>query len=46
MEIERESARQRVLERGSDTEYDRYLLGSEMDTLKSEREQRLATESK
>jgi hypothetical protein len=43
MEIEQEAARQRVLERGSDTEYDRLLLGDEVDSLKSEFERREAT---
>ncbi len=40
MEVERDAARARVLERGSDSEYDRRLLGDEVDSLKSEFERR------
>jgi hypothetical protein len=40
MFVERDAARQRVLEWGSDTAYDRELLGAEVDALKAENQKR------
>ena len=45
MRVEREAARKRVLEDGSDIQYDRDLLGAEVDSLKAERAHRLSTGS-
>jgi hypothetical protein len=38
--VEQNAARQRVRERGSDTDYDRHLLGAEVDALKAEYQKR------
>jgi hypothetical protein len=40
MHVEQDAARQGVLECGSDTAYDRQLLGAEVDTLKAEYQKR------
>ena len=41
LDVERDAARDRVLDEGSDTEYDRHLLGSEFDRLKAEHDRRV-----
>jgi hypothetical protein len=40
MDIGREAARYRIIESGSDTPYDRELLGAEVDELKAEYQKR------
>ena len=39
LDVERDAARHRILEHGSDSEYDRRLLGDEVDVLKARRKQ-------
>jgi hypothetical protein len=38
LRVERDAARQRVLETGTETEYDRRLLGDEIESLKVQRQ--------